>query len=228
MTEADARVAPHASFVIALPPGWSRLPVREDERPKLDAMIEAIVAEALPASLPRDTAEPWRGELRKRLAGAAAEARDSGATAVYLPTRSVDGFTPPVSLVETEVEDDGLASADDVIAAVLDDPAIDATEETVDDARAVRTDTTTTRVQESADWPEVTTRQIVYTIGVPHREGRWVVMSFSAISGDNPSQDLSDALVLLFDALMTTFRWIDVPGDEPSNLETRLAEIAAQ
>ncbi|WP_394769106.1 hypothetical protein [Lacisediminihabitans sp.] len=228
MSEPDALVAPQASFVMALPPGWSRLPVRERERPLLLALIEEIVADALPASLPRDSAEPWRGELRKRLTGAALEARDAGATAVYLPTRPVDGFTAPASLIETEVEDDGLASPAEVIAAVLSDPHIDATEATVDGASALRTDTTTTRVQQSGDWPEVATRQVVYTIEVPHREGRWVVMSFSAVSGDNPSQDLSDALVLLFDALMTTFRWTDVPGVDPSDLESRLAEIASR
>lgn len=208
-----------------LPPGWMRLPVRERDAPLLRALIEEIVADALPATLPRDSAEPFRAELRKRLTGAAREARDAGATAVYLPTRPIDGFVVPASLIETEVEDDGLAPAAEVIAEIMRDPETDATRETVDGASAVRTDTTTTRVQPSGDWPEVTTRQIVYTVEVPHRAGRWIVMSFSAISGDNPSSALSDALVLLFDALMTTFRWADVPGVDHSELELRLGEI---
>jgi hypothetical protein len=202
-----------------------RLPVRTREASRLRAVIEEIVAEALPSTLPRDSTEPWRAELRKRLTGAAADARDSGATAVYLPTRPIDGFVVPASLIESEVEDDGLAPAADVIGEIIRDPEIEATRETVDGASAVRTDRTTIRVRPEGDWPEVTTRQIVYTVEVPHREGRWIVMPFSAISGDNPSGALSDALVLLFDALMTTFRWADVPGVDHSELEIRLGEI---
>jgi hypothetical protein len=225
MTAASSRVDPQASFAILLPPGWTRLPVRESESIRLRDLVEGVVTESLPASLPRDSAEPWRAELRKRLTAAALEAREAGATAVYLPTRPVDGITVPASLIETEVEDDGLASAADVIAAILGDPEIEATGVAVDGAAAVRTDTTTAHVNLAGDWPEVSTRQIVYTIEVPHREGRWVVMSFSAVSGDNPSAELSDALVLLFDALMTTFRWADVPGAEAGPLETRLDAI---
>jgi len=225
VTESNASVDPQSSFAIILPPGWVRMPVREHEAAGLRALIEEIVSDALPASLPRDSAEPWRSELRKRLTGAAQEARDAGATAVYLPTRSMDGFAVPASLIETEVEDDGLASAADVIALILSDPDIDATAENVDGASAVRTDTTITQARPAGDWPEVNTRQIVYTIDVPHREGRWVLMSYSAVSGDNPSAELSDALVLLFDALMTTFRWIDVPDALPGLLEERLGSI---
>lgn len=68
-------------------------------------------------------------------------------------------------------------------------------------------------------------RQVVYTIPVPHRPGRWVVMSFSAISAPGTDERLTDALVALFDAIMTTFRWTDVPAAEPTALERRLAEL---
>ncbi len=56
-------------------------------------------------------------------------------------------------------------------------------------------------------------------------------MSFSAISRSDPAdpeaaEQLTDALVMLFDAVMTTFRWTDVPGTEPTALERRISQIA--
>ena len=217
--------APQASFVMVLPPGWVRLPALATDRAELRATIEVVVADAIPASLPRGSAEPWRGELRKRLGRAVLDAGDAGATAVYLPVRAVDGVIVPASFIESELDYDGQDSAESIIAEIVGDPEWNATRQTVDGSAAVRSDRSERRVQPDGDWPEVTTRQIVYTIDVPHREGRWVVLSFSAVSGDSPSSRLSDALVFLFDALVTTFRWTDVPGRDHSDLEIRLDEI---
>ena len=223
---------PQASFVIALPPGWLRLPAREAESDVLDALIDGIVADALPDALPRDSAEPWRGELRKRLTTSVIEAREAGATAVYLPVRPVNGVTVPASIIESEIDDEGHPDSVGVLAAILNDPTLsdqgaDASLRSVDGAPAARTDRTIRRVQRDADWPEVTTRQVVYTIEVPHREGRWIVLSFSAVSHNDSGSALSDALATLFDALVSTFRFTDVPGVEHSDLERRLAEIAS-
>ncbi|MCU1405169.1 MAG: hypothetical protein JWQ43_1472 [Glaciihabitans sp.] len=167
------------------------------------------------------------GQFRKRLSRAVAEAGDAGASAVYLPVRPINGVTIPASLIESEIEDTEREDPAVMIAGIISDPATGGEQRIVDGARAARTDTVTTKVTPKGDWPEVTTRQIVYTIETPHRRGRWVVLSFSAVSGDNPSAALSDALVLLFDALMTTFRWAAVPGGEISTLEARLRDISA-
>lgn len=219
---------PQASFVIALPPGWVRLPARATHRRELRSAIEEIVAETIPASLPRGSAEPWRGELRKRLTRVVLDAGDAGATAVYLPIRAVNGVLVPASFIESELDYDGQDSPESIIADIVGDAELNASRLTVDGSAAARTDRSARRVQPDGDWPEVTTRQIVYTIDVPHREGRWVVISFSAVSGDTQSSALSDALVYLFDALMTTFRWSDVPGVDHSDLETRLHELQSR
>ena len=216
-----------SSFVMVLPPGWVRLPSREQDHLALRAKIEEIVAEVLPASLPRDSAEPWRGELRKRLSGVVLDAEEAGASAVYLPISQVDGVVIPASFVESEVDDGGEVDPVEVLAAILGETLTLDGWRTIDGSPAARTDHVSTRVQHKGDWPEVTTRQVVYTIAVPHQRGRWVVLSFSAVSGDNPSVALSDALVYLFDALMTTFRWVNVPGVAPRALEQRLQEIWA-
>lgn len=246
---------PTASFFMVVPPGWARLPAREDDRQELTAIVRDVIARALPDDLPRDRAEPLRQEMRKRLTATVVEAGDNGANAVYLAVQPVDGYTPPVSIIETEVEDESDQAPEQVIAQVLadalptrhdqDDPGI----REVDGGIAARTETVIRRVDPGAelpglgdDLPVVDDRQVVYTIPVPHRPGRWVVMSFSAISAAKPnaaagtgtsgtetdadtSDHLTDALVALFDAIMTTFRWTDVPGTEPTTLERRLAEL---
>lgn len=220
----DEQGEPLASFLIALPPGWARLPAKVGDRPLLRLAIDEIIAEALPSSLPRERAEPWRGEMRKRLTGVVLEADEAGATAIYLPVRNVDGVSIPASIIESELDDDEQEDPETVITdTVRGFPG--GSRHTVDGARAARTDRTLTQVQPPGDWPEVTNRQIVYTIEVPHRPGRWIVMSFSAVSGDGQTGAFAEALVYLFDALMTTFRWSDVLGAEPTALETRLDEV---
>jgi len=229
---------PTASFFMVVPPGWARLPADVAHREELGTIVRQVIANALPDDLPRDRAEPLRQEMRKRLTATVVEAGDNGATAVYLPVQPVDGFTPPVSVIETEVDDESDEAPEQVIAQILadalpdrrdqDDPGI----REVDGGIAARTDTTIRRADPGAelpglgqDLPVVDDRQVVYTIPVPHRPGRWVVMSFSAISLPDADGQLTDALVSLFDAIMTTFRWTDVPGAEPTTLERRLAEL---
>ncbi|WIE64921.1 hypothetical protein DEI99_017060 [Curtobacterium sp. MCLR17_036] len=227
-----------ASFFMVVPPGWARLPAREEDRQELGAVVREVIARALPDDLPRDRAEPLRQEMRKRLVATVAEAGDNGATAVYLPVQPVDGYTPPVSIIETEAEDESEESPEQVIAQILADALPDRRDDEdpgireVDGGIAARTETVIRRADPAAELPElgaelpvVDDRQVVYTIPVPHRPGRWVVLSFSAISLPEADDRLTDALVALFDAIVTTFRWTDVPGVEPTALERRLAEL---
>jgi hypothetical protein len=242
--------APVASFLVVVPPGWARLPADEEHRTELADRVRRVVEHALPDDLPRDRAEPLRQEMRKRLFATVVEAGDNGATAVYLPVQPVDGFTPAASIIESEVDDESDQEPADVIAEILTDalpdrfdPADPGLRE-VDGGIAARTETLLRRAtpdEAAGALPAVDDRQVVYTIPVPHRPGRWVVMSFSAVStpaepatatgpGTAAGTDarIADALVTLFDAVMTTFRWTDVPGAEPTTLEQRLAEIGGR
>ncbi|MET4053742.1 hypothetical protein ABID81_003123 [Frigoribacterium sp. PvP054] len=216
------------SFVMALPPGWVRLPARPEAAEQLRHELDAIVAAALPDDLPRDSAEPLRRQFRRQLARTVEEAGEAGATAVYLPGAPVDGFTLPASLVESEVEDESETEPVAVIARLLTDAGqVDGGLRDVDGAAAARTEDVLTNDQAEGSWERVWTRRVVYTISVPHRPGRWLVLNFSAVYGDEPTERLAEALVYLFDALVTTLRWVDVPGVEPGDLETRLAEVDA-
>ncbi len=161
-----------------------------------------------------------------------------------MPVQPVDGYTPPVSIIESEVDDESEEAPEQVIAQLLADalPTRRDPDDTglreVDGGIAARTEQTVRRADVATelpgigdDLPVVDDRQVTYTIPVPHRPGRWVLMSFSAISRTDPEDPeaadrLTDALVMLFDAVMTTFRWTDVPGAEPTPLERRITEIA--
>lgn len=216
------------SFVMVLPPGWVRLPARPEAAEQLAHELDAIVAAALPEDLPRDSAEPLRRQFRRQLTRTVQEAGEAGATAVYLPAAPVDGFTLPASLTESEVDDESESEPVVVIAQLLADSGqLDSGLREVDGAAAARTEDVLTNNQPEGSWERVWTRRIVYTISVPHRPGRWLVLAFTAVYGDEPSERLAGALVQLFDALVTTFRWVDVPGAEPGDLETRLAEVDA-
>ncbi|WP_231911175.1 hypothetical protein [Streptomyces chartreusis] len=54
---------------------------------------------------------------------------------------------------------------------------------------------------------ELASRRVDYLVSVPGDPGRWFLAAFSTIGAGNPQDDLADALVEWFDALMATFRW---------------------
>lgn len=215
-----------APFAIVVPPGWARIPARDEDERERTAVIDAIIADGIPDTLPADSAGPWRHEMRKRLTAMVADAGENGATACYLPIQSVDGFTPPASIIESEIEDESEESPTDIVAQILLDAGQlqDGIRE-IDGAIAARTDTTIRRVRAMDELPDLDDRQVVYTVSVPHRPGTWVMMSFSAVSDPDADPRLTDALVMLFDAIMTTFRFVEVPDAEPSDLERRVGEL---
>ncbi|WP_423922501.1 hypothetical protein ACPEEZ_02865 [Frigoribacterium sp. 2-23] len=214
-----------ASFALALPAGWVRLPARPEH--SADREIDAIVRLALPDDLPRDSAEPMRRHLRRRLADAVDEAGRAGASAVYLPAAPTGGPALPVSLSEAEVDDESESEPVRLIASLLSEAGqLDGLRD-VDGAAAARTVETVSSDQSEGAWERIWSRRVVYTVAVPHRPGRWVVLTFTAAFGDDASERLADALVELFDAIMTTFRWTDVPGSEPTPIETAIAEAEA-
>ena len=54
---------------------------------------------------------------------------------------------------------------------------------------------------------ELASRRVDYLVSVPGDPSRWFVTAFSTIGAGDPRDDLANAMVEWFDALMTTFRW---------------------
>ncbi|MFE9973457.1 hypothetical protein ACFYRD_22555 [Streptomyces hirsutus] len=54
---------------------------------------------------------------------------------------------------------------------------------------------------------ELASRRVEYIVSVPDDPDRWFIAAFSTVGDGNPREDLADALVEWFDAVMATFRW---------------------
>ena len=74
-------------FELILPDGWVHIPTTPELTRVRQSTIEAVVRTALPDTLPRDKAGPWRRLLRRELTDATDEASRQGARAVTKWTR---------------------------------------------------------------------------------------------------------------------------------------------
>jgi hypothetical protein len=192
-------------YTVVLPPGWQRLPVRTDA----DKAIRAAVADALravPKNVPRDQLAPYRVELERRLRAMVASARKPGGLDLYLPVQPVHGVPIPASFV---VSEGSLGAVDPVdpaqMVAYLATESVNGTAVTVDGSGAVRTEHTA-GPEPTADL-EVGSRRVDYMVPVPGEADRWLVVAFSTLGAGDPDDQIAAALVQLFDAIMSTFRW---------------------
>jgi len=106
---------------MVLPAGWAVLPTAPDTERVRAWAINGIIARALPDTLPRDRAEPWRRELRKQLTAGTDEAGRNGARWVVLPLREFNGTRIPGSLLVTILEDQDPQDPEQLLASILDD-----------------------------------------------------------------------------------------------------------
>ena len=198
-----ARRAGPDGYRLVLPNGWIRLNVRDD----VDATVAEALAEISFDSLPRDERPRRRAAIEGRLRQAIANAKRIDAYAMYLPIKGMHGLAIPASFLVAEATDfSGGGPASEVLAQLLAAP--DAQPVTVDGVEAVRTASATSGIDEETG-REVPARQIVYTIPVPDT-AQWLVVVFDVIAGEGMSDEYTafvDALVVLFDGIMTTFRW---------------------
>ncbi|MFE7671681.1 hypothetical protein ACFU5N_05620 [Streptomyces albidoflavus] len=195
-------------YTLIPPPGWELVPLREGTDDALRALVDTAVHD-LPEELPRDRRTEARLALHKELNQAVRQAREAHAHSLYLPVRRVRGHLLAASFVVSErLAAPGAGPRDDLAAGLLRAPGAgreaEATE--VDGTEGVRTEGVV--AADPARGVEAESRHVDYVFPVPGPErGRWVTVSFSALTGDGARSELADALVGLFDAVMTTFRW---------------------
>lgn len=202
-----ARSGP-TGYTLVLPPGWVQVPV--DGR--ADAAVRGLVAEAMedpPRDVPPDTLATLRRRLEGQLLAAVRSARHNGGSELYLPVAPVGGVIMPASFVVGEVELEAAEpGAGDVVAAVLarllaEDERAQPVE--LDRSPALRTERALPARPDASMGVEAAARAIDYLAAVPGRPGRWLAVSFTALVVEDG--DLTDLLVELFDAVLTTFRW---------------------
>ncbi|MFD4987946.1 hypothetical protein [Streptomyces sp. NPDC058374] len=169
---------------------------------------------------PPDTVGPYKRELERRFRAAVAEAQRGRALDVYLPVRPVGESNLGASIVVSEAllprhrrkgHGGPPASPTDVAVQLLTRNAPTAVGEAdlssgeIDGSLAVR------REYVAAAGPspgaELATRRVEYIVSVPGDPARWFVAAFSTVGAGDPGDELAEALVTWFDALMETFRW---------------------
>ncbi|MGW2090576.1 hypothetical protein [Promicromonospora sukumoe] len=211
---------PTDAWAWLLPPGWARFPTGDGRQRELDGAIEQVVARALPDTMPRDKAEPYRRMLRDELYQILGEAREAGTGAVYLPTEPMEGVFVPATIAEVEIVSDAGQDPLKVVSSILSDGYEQSDLVELDARPAVRVVSTRHGVQRGPDWPVVSTRQVLYVVSRDETDGEWLVVSFSTLWNSDKTELLAEALVLFFDAVMSTFRWAG-PGANPLNMPDR-------
>ena len=92
-------------FELIVPDGWAHIPTAPEMSRVREQIIRGIVRHALPDTLPRDKAGPWRRMLTRELTEATDEAERQGARAVVLPVQEMAGMRLPGTLLLSVIED---------------------------------------------------------------------------------------------------------------------------
>ncbi|MGP3948558.1 hypothetical protein [Streptomyces sp. 7N604] len=205
-------------YRLLLPSDWVQVPLRQGEPEEAVRSIVTSAFTRIPADVPRDKLTPLRLELERRLRAAVADARKAKALEMYLPIR-LSGETNlgasiivSEALLPTRTDSNGTTThvsdpAETALQLVSGDRAadMDVSSGEVDGALAVRRERVAPPAADRG--AELASRRVDYFVSVPGDPGRWFVAAFSTIGAGDPRDDLADALVEWFDALMTTFRW---------------------
>ncbi|MDW5323211.1 hypothetical protein [Plantactinospora sp. KLBMP9567] len=197
-------------FELIIPEGWVHIPTTPEFSRVRERTINAIVRHALPDTLPRDKAGPWRRMLRRDLTEATDEAERHGARAVVLPVQEMHGMRLPGTLVLSVIED--AAPPQDpklVLDSVLADAGSDgmALEIGGCPAARVRQVVDSGPIQRKA--PAV---RVNYLVATPDAPGVWGALTFTVLSDGDVDAEPVQAIVLLFDMVVCTLRWVDHAG----------------
>ncbi|MFJ3231523.1 hypothetical protein [Streptomyces sp. NPDC086787] len=210
--------SPPTGYRLLLPSDWVQVPLRQGDAKQAARDIVASAFARVPADVPRDKLTPLRLELERRLLAAVADARRAEALELYLPMRLAGEVNLGASIVVSEARLPSRSGTDGVSGHVSDPAAIavqmlsgesgsgtDLSSGEIDGALAVRRERIAPA--DPAGGAELATRRVDYLVSVPGDPSRWFVAAFSTVGAGDPKDDLADALVEWFDALMTTFRW---------------------
>jgi hypothetical protein len=209
-------------FELVLPAGWAVLPTAPDTERVRKWAIDRIVTRALPATLPRDRAEPWRRELRKQLTASTDEAGRQGARWVVLPLREFNGTRVPGSLLLTILEDQDPQDPEQLLASILDDAGPAGSCVDVGGATAARISAV---IHQEIYGKETTGVRVSYYLPHPDRPGVWGLLTFSVLAGDDAEDPLVRGIVFLFDTIISSLRWVDRAA--PPSQDEVLAMVTA-
>ncbi|NEA53144.1 hypothetical protein G3I60_02880 [Streptomyces sp. SID13666] len=213
-------------FELVVPHGWVQIPTTPDTTALRRRIIEDVIRHHLPDSLPRDKAGPWRRMLRKELIEATDEAARQSARSVLLPLEEFSGVRLPGSMLVTVLEgEDEAEDPERLLASILADAGAEGSYREIGGAPAVR-------VASVVDSGRVGRRapswRVSYYVSHPDAPGTWGLLTFTVLTDGDVDAEPVQAVVLLFDMIVTTLRWadrIDVPTED--EVLAQLAELSA-
>ena len=190
-------------------PGWENLSLNTADRVELERRIEDLAAASVPDEVPRDTATPFRQEVKKHLTRLVDQARAGGAGLICLPTQRMGDLAVPASYTVSEWRD---SDGDEVAPSVLlkslaESSSAEVSLVDVDGQPALREEDIEEADPEADPLATHAGRRVTYTVSAPDDPRAWVVFSFVTLGDGDPNGALADLLVDLFDAQLTTLRW---------------------
>ncbi|MGW3724964.1 hypothetical protein [Streptomyces sp. NPDC000851] len=206
---------PVSGYRLLLPDQWAQIPLRHGTEEAVERILEDAYTR-IPGDAPPDRVGPYKRELARRFRKAVAQAQQTNALDLYLPVKPVgDGtFNLGASILvsETLLPRRGQASdksePTDVAVQLLSRDGVeeaDLSSGDIDGALAVRREHVVEADPEKG--AELGSRRVEYIVSVPGDPDRWFVAAFSTMGGGDPRDELAEALVEWFDAVMATFRW---------------------
>jgi hypothetical protein len=206
--DASATQGQPTGYTLVLPPEWRKIPLRDGTDEAVKRTIKDTFAR-LPRDVPRDKLTPYRIELERRLAKIVAAARRSAGIDLYLPVEMMRGAPVAASFVVSEVSFGSVDAMDPaMLVSHLASENDDSQPVTLDGALGVRTERTAQ--PDPSKGIDRGSRRVAYMLSVPADPDRWLEIVFSTLGGGDPDDDYARLLVLLFDAIMATFRWTRV------------------
>jgi hypothetical protein len=198
-----------SAYSIVQIPGWETLSLHPRDHAALGRRLDELAHGSVPAEVPRDTATPFRKEVRKELARVVEQAQATGAGLLALPVEKVDGSAVPASYTVSEWLDPDPDNAEPL--AVLESIAARSAASTqivdVNGQPALREETIEPADPEAEPLATHPGRRVTYTVAAPDSTNSWVIFTFITLGDGNPDGPLAHLLVELFDAHLTTLRW---------------------
>lgn len=214
MSEAANNASPSKAratgYRLILPPGWVRIPLRHGTAKALEELLLSRLKD-LPKEIPQEQKMSYRLSVRRAVEEQVVEAQKARGLDLYVSAAQRYLIAAGASFLVREVITSDSEGPEAVLASLAaskrDGAVSEATE--LDGTLAVRREYRSPSAPERG--VEVPSRHVDYALAVPDAPLRYLAISFSTVGDGDPASEFSDALVELFDALMTTFRWTGGP-----------------
>jgi hypothetical protein len=190
-------------------PGWENLSLNAADQVDLERRIEELATVSVPDDVPRDTATPFRQEVKKHLTRLVDQARSAGAGLICLPTQRMGEIAVPASYTVSEWRDSegDEATPSELLNSLAESSSAAVSFVDIDGQPALREEDIEAADPEADPLATHAGRRVTYTVPAPDDIRGWIVFSFITLGDGDPQGGLADLLVELFDAQLTTLRW---------------------